>query len=127
MVNRPKIKGTQGEVRVVKFLVAAGLNASRVVQHGTQDQGDIHIIGGHGCVSAMLEIKAGKQTSHISRAQREEWLEETRTESVNVGNVHAFLVIATHGASVCDYHVWSDDGSRFFYLDQFAYWVKGGF
>jgi hypothetical protein len=127
MVNKSKAKGTTAETRVVNFLLAAGVLANRVVMKGQHDQGDVHIIGAHGCCSAVLEVKGGKQTQQIGRKQREDWLAEARTEADNVGNVRAYLVIAKHGSSVCDYHVWSSDGHRFWYLDQFIDFVKGGY
>lgn len=127
MVNKPKAKGTAAETRVVKYLTQAGLRAIRVVQKGNRDEGDIHVIGGHGCVSCILEVKGGKQTAKFARKQREEWLAETRQEAENYGSVRGFLIIAKHGSSVCDYHVWDEHGHRFWYLDQFIEHVEGGF
>lgn len=127
MVNPSKAKGTAAETRVVNFLLAAGVRAMRVVMKGNKDQGDVHIIHPNGAVHCILEVKGGKQTQNVSRKLREDWLKETRTEGDNVGSVRAFLVIAKHGSSVCDYHVWNDDGTRFWYLDQFIDHVKGGF
>lgn len=127
MVNKPKIKGTAAETRVVKYLTANGLRANRVVMKGSRDEGDIHIIGGHGCVSCILEVKGGKQTQAIGRKTRELWLEETVIEAANTGSVRGFLVIAKHGSSVHDYHVWDERGHRFWYLDEFIDYVKGGF
>jgi hypothetical protein len=127
MVNKPKAKGTAAETRVVKELLAAGLDAYRVVLKGQSDQGDIHIRGGHGCVSAVLEVKGGRQTVNVSRKQRQDWLDETKTEASNVGSVRGFLVIAKHGRSVKDYEVWSEDGMLFWYLDDFAEHAKGGY
>lgn len=125
--NTSKAKGTKAETRVVKYLTTAGLRCNRVVMKGNRDEGDIHIIGGHGCVSAILEVKAGKQTGSVARKLREDWLTETRTEAENAGMVRGFLVIAKHGASVCDYHVWDQFGHRFWYLDQFVDHVRGGY
>jgi hypothetical protein len=127
MVNKSKAKGTAAETRVVNFLLATGLRANRVVMKGQHDQGDVHILHPNGCVHAVLEVKSGRQTSNVARKQREDWLTEARTEALNVGNVRAFLVIAKHGSSVCDYHVWSGDGTRFWYLDQFIDHAKGGY
>jgi len=122
-----KAKGTSAETRVVNFLLAAGFQAERVVMKGAKDQGDIHIRGAHGCVSAVLEVKAGQQTSNVNRALRTEWLAETKVEGENAGMIRAFLVIAKHRSSVCDYHVWSSDGRRFWYLDEFVALARGGY
>jgi Holliday junction resolvase-like predicted endonuclease len=127
MVNKPKKRGTAAETRVVRYLEAAGLQARRVVQKGKRDEGDIHIIGGHGCVSCILEVKGGRQTQSINRKLREDWLKETRIEAMNTGSVRGFLVIAKHGSSVKDYHVWDEIGHRFWYLDEFVRHVEGGF
>jgi hypothetical protein len=127
MVNRSKAKGTAAETRVVNFLLAAGLRANRVVMKGQHDQGDVHILHPNGCVHAVLEVKGGRQTANISRQQQEDWLTETRIEVENVGNVRGYLVIAKHGSSVKDYHVWSAYGQVFWYLDQFADFAAGGY
>ena len=123
----PKHKGTKAETRVVNFLLAAGLNAHRATLKGNHDQGDIHILGGHGCVSAVLEVKGGKQTQSVNRKLFYDWLAQAKIEATHVGSIHGFLVIAKHGASVCDYQVWDEAGHRFWYLDQFVDHVKGGF
>lgn len=127
MVNKPKAKGTAGETRVVKYLMATGLTARRVVLKGSSDEGDIHIDnppfkGG----LWVLEVKSGRQTQNISRKQREDWLKETRTEGRNAGTDKTFLVIAKHGSSVADYHVWSSNGTQFWYLDEFARMLNVG-
>jgi len=125
MVNKAKAKGTAAETRVVNYLKEHGIRAQRVVQKGSRDEGDVHIT--HGCVWATLEVKGGQQTQNVNRKLKEDWLAETRTEGENAGMIHAFLVIAKHGASVCDYHVWSVNGHEFWYLDDFVDEVKGGF
>jgi Holliday junction resolvase len=128
MVNKPKAKGTAAETRVVNFLLTAGLDTCRVVLHGADDQGDIHIRGAHGCVVSALEVKGGKQTAKVSRQQLEDWITEALTEGNNAGMVRAFLVIAKHGASVKDYQVWTvGKNRRLMYLDEFIDHVKGGF
>lgn len=43
MVNPQRSKGTAFETKVVRFLNGAGFAARRVVQHGSNDHGDIHI------------------------------------------------------------------------------------
>ena len=127
MVNKPKDIGTKAETRVVNFLLAAGVRAGRVVMKGSHDEGDIHILHPNGCVWVTLEVKGGKQTTNVNRKLREDWLAETKKEGENAGMVHAFLVIAKHGSSVCDYHVWAVDGHTFWYLDEFVDVMKGGF
>lgn len=129
MRKKPKQKGTEAETRVVKFLTAHGLDASRVVMKGTRDEGDIHIRGYHGCVSCVLEVKAGKQTIKVSRQQLEEWIEEARREGENAGMVRAMLVIAKHGTSVKDYQVWTvgEGRRRLYYLDEFIELAEGGY
>ena len=127
MTNKAKKKGTAGETRVVNYLNNAGLRASRVVMKGGRDEGDVHLLDPQGYCQAILEVKSGRQTSSVSRGTREEWLKETRRESQNAQNVRGFLVIAKHGSSVKDYHVWSSDGRMFWYLDEFASYVRGGF
>lgn len=125
-MNKSKAKGTNAETRVVNFLLAHGFNAIRVVQKGSHDQGDIHVIGNHGCVVTILEVKGGKQTLNTSRKLRQDWLDEARTEAENAGMTHGFLVIARHGSSVQDYHVWDMTGHRFWYLNEFIDHMKGG-
>jgi Holliday junction resolvase-like predicted endonuclease len=118
MVNKPKQKGTAAETRVVNYLLAAGLDAVRVVLHGTDDQGDIHIISSDRSTRVCLEVKGGKQTAKVARKQREDWLAETINEGIHA-DMDAYLVIAKHGSSVCDYHVWSCNGHNFWYFDEF--------
>jgi hypothetical protein len=120
MVNKPKVKGTAAETRVVNFLLAAGVEARRVVQKGSRDEGDIHFFGYH---YGMFEVKAGKQTTRISRQQKLDWLDETRKEGI-AADLVPYLVIALHGSSVKDYHVWTASGHGFFYLDEFVDWIK---
>lgn len=127
MVNKPKKKGTAAETRIVNYLLKSGLHAGRVVLSGSKDQGDIHIRGGHGCITCVLEVKAGKQTLNVSRKLKDDWLEQTRVEGENSGMNRAVLVIARHGSQVKDYHVWSSDGHRFWYLDEFIEYAKKGF
>jgi Holliday junction resolvase len=120
MTNRSKAKGTAGETRVVNYLKTYGYEAIRVALSGANDQGDVSIISQDGSLKIVLEVKSGKQTANISRKQREDWLAETRKERNNARAALAYLVIAKHGASVKDYHVWSESGERFWYLDQWA-------
>jgi hypothetical protein len=121
MVNRSKAKGTAAETRVVNYLLAAGVEARRVVMKGQHDQGDIHFFAER--LHGLLEVKGGKQTQRVSRGQKEEWLKEARVEGINADLV-PYLVIAKHGASVKDYEVWSSGGVYFFYLDQFVKWIS---
>ncbi|WP_299315051.1 hypothetical protein [uncultured Halomonas sp.] len=125
MANKSKAKGTAAETRVVRFLTDAGLHADRVVLKGNKDQGDIHIRGKDGYPVCIIEVKAGKQTQTPGRRQMEEWLEQTRTEADNT-DVPGYLVVARHGSSVKDYHVWSSCGHLFWYLDHFIDYMKGG-
>lgn len=117
MVNKPKAKGTAAETRVVNFLLTAGYSARRVALKGNCDEGDIHIDSTDGSYGIMLEVKGGKQTQNIGRKQREDWLTETRKEAA-ASHRDGYLIIAKHGSSVCDYHVWSSDGHLFWYFDQ---------
>lgn len=125
MVNKAKAKGTAGETRVVRFLHEHGFAASRVVMKGSKDQGDIHVDGPLGQPAIILEVKSGQQTQNVSRKQREDWLKETEVEGRNAGTPYAYLVVAKHRSPVHDYHVWSSDGSRFWYLDQFIKYLRG--
>lgn len=124
MVNKPKAKGTAAETRVVNYLLAAGIRASRVVMKGNKDEGDIHVVDRTGWSAYILEVKAGKQTVQIGRKLKEEWLHQTRVETVNSRFPHGYLVIAKHGSSVQNYEVWSEDGHTFYYLDQFVELMK---
>lgn len=119
MSNPSKKKGTAAESRVVTYLVAAGLAARRVALKGNHDEGDIHVDHPRRPIGAMFEVKAGKQTQRISRKQMEEWLAETRKEAAACGR-EGFLVVAKYGRSVEDYEVWSANGRRFRYLDEFV-------
>jgi hypothetical protein len=121
MVNPSKAKGTAAETRVVNFLLAAGVEARRVVMKGTKDQGDIHFFGAR--IHGMFEVKAGKQTQRVSRQQKADWLAETMIEGRHADLV-PYLVIAKHGSSVKDYEVWSASGVVFNYLDDFVDWIK---
>lgn len=124
MVNKPKAKGTAAETRVVNYLLAAGFQARRAVMKGSHDEGDIHVVDQHGWGAFVLEVKAGKQTQRVGRKLKEEWLHQTRVETVNSKFPIGYLVIAKHGSSVKDYEVWSEDGHSFFYLDQFVELMK---
>ena len=121
MANAAKAKGTKAETRVVNYLLAAGLEARRLVMKGSADEGDVYFVARSevGEFGVILEVKCGKQTQNISRKQREDWLAETRTEGENAER-DSYLVIAKHGSSVKDYHVWSNKGDRFWYLDDFT-------
>lgn len=119
MANKSKAKGTAAETKIVKFLKAAGLDARRVALQGSKDAGDIYVVCQTDQVGITLEVKAGKQTQNVSRQQKEEWLNQTRVEGVNA-NTPSYLVIAKHGSAVKDYHVWSNTGRIFMYLDEFT-------
>lgn len=133
MVNKPKAKGTAAETRVVNFLLVAGVEARRLVLKGTHDEGDIYVVNNNiGSGDRILEVKAGKQTISVSRAQLDEWIEEANNEGLNAGGLLAYLVIAKHGSSVKDYLVYKMVGSRpwsarreFMYLDEFARFMGG--
>lgn len=119
MVNKSKAKGTAAETRVVNFLLAHGYDAKRVVLHGSADHGDVHIDSHDKSYRICLEVKGGKQTQSVSRKQRDIWLTETDMEGLNSGR-DAYLVIAKHGSSVQDYHVWDRTGHKFWYLNEFV-------
>lgn len=124
MVNKPKAKGTRGESKVVKFMQDAGIRARRIALMGGNDGGDVMITDSLG-FKHVLEVKAGKQTQQVSRKVKQEWLRQTRVEAVNSKVSRGFLVIAKHGASTRDYEVWSENGHDFWYLDEFADYMKG--
>jgi Holliday junction resolvase len=130
MVNKPKAKGTAAETRVVNYLLAAGVEARRIVLHGSKDEGDIFVEGWKGEHSSrILEVKAGKQTIKVSRAQLDDWIEEAETEGINAGGLIAYLVLAKHNASVKDYQVYKrvvwPARREFMYLDEFARFMGG--
>ena len=131
VVNKPKAIGTRAESKVVKELRDAGLSAIRVVMKGAHDEGDIHIFEPTGRIRYVLEVKAGKQTKSVTRKQKEDWLRETKVEADNVTQTQkyyatGFLVIAKFGTSPRNFEVWSSSGQMFFYLDEFARYVKEG-
>lgn len=120
MTNKPKAIGTRAETKVVRFLEEHGIKAERRALHGNQDLGDILVPEWNN----ILEVKAGKQTDKYNRKLKEEWLKQTVDEACNASSkdnlFEGFLVIAVHGRSTKDYEVWSEDGHRFWYLDQWC-------
>lgn len=123
MVNKPKIKGTIGETKVVNYIVAAGIFAERLALKGNNDQGDVRITrGGHPHIH--LEVKAGKQTLGYNRSDKADWLNQARIEGINSGTT-TFLVIAKHGRNEADFEVWSATGDAFWYLDDFIKMLGG--
>jgi hypothetical protein len=129
MVNKPKAKGTAAETRVVNYLLAAGVEARRIVLHGSQDQGDVYVVNSDPTgADRILEVKAGKQTIKVSRAQLDDWIAEAQAEGIHAGGLLAYLVLAKHNASVKDYHVYKRFGVNprtFMYLDEFARLMGG--
>jgi Holliday junction resolvase len=130
MVNKPKAKGTAAETRVVNYLLAAGVEARRIVLHGSQDQGDVYVVNKNvGAHDRILEVKAGKQTVKVSRAQLDSWIDEANAEGLHAGGLIAYLVLAKHNASVKDYQVYKrvvwPARREFMYLDEFARFMGG--
>jgi len=120
MVNRSKAKGTNAETKIVNYLKDAGRDARRVALKGKRDEGDIHVEHPNWNEDKIvLEVKAGRQTQNVNRKTMEDWLAQTRKEA-HAAEGTGYLVVARFGCSVKDYHVWSSDGRRFWYLDVFV-------
>ena len=130
MANKSKAKGTAAETRVVKYMRAAGITCDRQPLKGNNDEGDIWFLplNDKDQMKRIIEVKAGKQTVHVSRTVKENWLSQTKTEANNFARTQphfpfvpqGWLIIAKHGANVADYEVWSADGMVFYYLDDFV-------
>ena len=72
-MNKSKIKGTSWETSIVNELTRLGFEARRVVLHGKEDQGDIHIEG----LPVIIEAK-NEKTYKLA-----EWIAEANTEAKN--------------------------------------------
>ncbi len=118
MSNPSKKKGTIAESKVVKFLKEKGIDAKRKALSGSRDEGDIEISFANGA-SRMLEIKAGKQTENYNRAQLEEWLAQTRVESINSDQI-GYLVIVRYRRKLSDAEVWDPNTMQMRWLDDFS-------
>jgi len=113
--NKSKAKGTRVETAVVRHLQAHGIEAERLALHGSKDCGDVRVKAASPFV---LEIKAGKQTANYNRSDKKIWLAQTRAEQMNSG-MPCWLLIARYQRKHDDWEVWSSDGRRFFYFDEF--------
>lgn len=69
-MNKSKQKGTAWETQIVNYLTRLGFDAKRVVLHGREDQGDIHIHG----LPVIIEAK-NEKTYKLS-----EWADEADAE-----------------------------------------------
>lgn len=74
MTNRSKQKGTAWETAIVNELTRLGFDAKRVVLHGREDQGDIHITG----LPIIIEAK-NEKTYKLAQ-----WITEANREADNV-------------------------------------------
>jgi hypothetical protein len=72
-MNKSKAKGTSWESAIVELLTRLGFDARRVVLHGNEDQGDIHIEG----LPIVIEAK-NEKTYKIP-----EWIAEANAEALN--------------------------------------------
>lgn len=141
MANKSKAIGTDGETRVVNYLLAAGIaDAERLSLKGNKDQGDVRCtpIFSEGVPKhhrIILEVKAGKQTcgktngkpdknKSYSRGMKEDWLQQAQVESENA-NLKCYLVICKFNTAMEDFEVWSSDGRMFWYLDDFVRQIGG--
>lgn len=83
MTNRSKQKGTAWESAIVDVLTRLEFPAKRVVLHGKEDQGDIHIDG----LPIIIEAK-NEKTYKLA-----EWVEEANKEG---DNTHSLGVVWAH-------------------------------
>lgn len=120
MANPSKAKGTNGETRVVNYLIANGFPARRLPLSGNKDRGDIMVTD-----HIMAEIKNVKTWS---RADIYEWMWQTNVEQENGGHPQAFLIVLNHGKTVGQAWVISTNYAgkpMFMWLDDWISTVKG--
>jgi hypothetical protein len=88
MTNRSKAKGTTFESEVVRLAKEMGYaKARRIALAGTNDQGDVDLLGD---MTVIIECKAHAAWSD---GQVIVWLGDTERERVNAGADHGFLVL----------------------------------
>ncbi len=105
-MNRPKQIGTAAETAVVNTARTRGFpHAERVVLHGTNDQGDVHLTPGL-CPGVIIEVKGGDTARSASDKLIDTWLHETETERRHAGAAHAFLVTQRRGVGAPNAHHW---------------------
>jgi hypothetical protein len=101
MVNRPKQIGTWGETGALRAILPYFPDATRIVQHGDKDQGDLHLNK-----AWMAEVKAGKQTVQVGPKLFDKWVSELWAEMAHSGRTLGFLVIQRHGYGQPNAHRW---------------------
>lgn len=121
MANKSKAKGTVAETKVVRFLGEHGIEAKRKALAGSNDEGDIEIVG----YGISLEVKAGKQTANPNRSQIDEWMRQALVEGGN-SNTVCFLCIVRYNRRLkdSDIYIASRIGRRHMYLDEFCDYIK---
>lgn len=94
MANRNKAKGTAWETAIVNFLREAGIVASRVVQHGRFDEGDIHVEGDY-----VIEAK------NVQKIDLASFVEQAQSEALNAKRPFFAAVIKRRGKNASQGYV----------------------
>ena len=118
MANKSKQKGTRAETKVVRFLESQGLPAKRKALSGSQDQGDIELVGRR----ISIEVKAGKQTASPNRSALEEWLRQSKVEGDN-SNTLCVLCVLRYNRRIedADVYIQHENGIKeHLFLDEFC-------
>lgn len=106
MSSKAKIKGTQGEVRVVKYLKEHGFEAQRRALEGRNDSGDVECITNRK-KKYIIEVKSGEQTIDTNRKMFQKWIDQSIVEAGNYSkSAIPVLIVAKHRRSVKDYDVY---------------------
>lgn len=94
MVNKPKQIGTFAETHTLKAILPYFPSAKRIVQHGSEDQGDIDTGDD---ARFVIEVKGGKQCQQIGDGKLAGWMQETEDERQKIGKEWGFLVTQRAG------------------------------
>lgn len=89
-----KAKGTAWETAVVRYLLAAGIDAHRVPQSGIRDTGDVH-------VGRLLALE-GKDVGTITLAA---FVDQANAEAENAGRLVGAAVVKRRRRPVGDAYV----------------------
>lgn len=101
MTNKPKQIGTFAETATLKQVTPYWAEAKRVVQHGSQDRGDIG-----SCGQFIFECKGGKQCRQIGDKQLAAWMDEAMVEAEHAGVRFGILVTQRPGVGAPNARRW---------------------
>lgn len=120
-MSKAKAIGTAAETAVVKYLkeVVGFEDVTRIVLHGRDDQGDIHV-GKVDFPDMVIEVKSRKNEATYKEV--EDFMDELRAECINTWgngwresnkNLKGFLVIKRPGKGKVEdwWLVWEDDNN----------------